>query len=406
MQTYHFDVQVSTSDQSLRQPTPIDTNDRGAIALGQLKSLWSKWLPGRPRLFNYLKSAKEEGKTDAQETLKVSYAGVETDEERDLEAPKPVETVLYLAYGSNLCAETFLGRRGIRPISQINVVVPSLKLTFDLPGFPYSEPCFANTARRDPNNPTNTGTSSITSEKTPLLSSPSNAQGYHKDRWHKGLVGVLYELTPSDYAHVIETEGGGASYHDILVECHPLLASSPDIVPEYPSTPPVLAHTLFAPAVSADDPNRKKGGRLTRPDPAYAQASARYLKLITDGAAEHSLPTEYRAYLADLRPYTLTSQRQRLGQFIFVSLWLPVISFVFGVQGLFADENGRNPEWLVQLTSAIFVAVWGSYDHFFRDLFGDGERTRKDEKNDDQNVPGRNYLNVHGGLSGLSEKGM
>jgi len=218
-----------------------------------------------------------------------------------------------------------------------------------------------------------------------LLSSPQ-PEDYHKNRWRKGLVGVVYELTPADYAHVIETEGGGASYHDILVQAHPLLSSAPDIVPEYPSTPPIFTHTLFAPAMPADDPNRKNGGRLTRPDPSYAQASARYLKLITDGAAEHSLPTEYRDYLAGIRPFTVTSQRQRLGQFVFVSLWMPVISFVFGVSGLFADENGRNPDWLVQLTSAIFVAVWGSYDHFFKSIFGDGERTDKNERDEDAYV--------------------
>ena len=42
------------------------------------------------------------------------------------------KTVLYLAYGSNLCNETFRGVRGIRPLSQVNVMVPSLRLTFDL----------------------------------------------------------------------------------------------------------------------------------------------------------------------------------------------------------------------------------------------------------------------------------
>src|SRR2546423_15052437 len=34
------------------------------------------------------------------------------------------DTVLYLAYGSNLSAETFRGKRGIQPISQVNVLVP------------------------------------------------------------------------------------------------------------------------------------------------------------------------------------------------------------------------------------------------------------------------------------------
>ncbi|KAL8636113.1 MAG: hypothetical protein Q9228_006458, partial [Teloschistes exilis] len=44
------------------------------------------------------------------------------------------KTYLYLAYGSNLAASTFQGARGIRPLAALNVVVPELVLTFDLPG--------------------------------------------------------------------------------------------------------------------------------------------------------------------------------------------------------------------------------------------------------------------------------
>ena len=114
-------------------------------------------------------------------------------------AQEKQKTVLYLAYGSNLCNETFLGKRAIRPLSQINVMVPSLRLTFDLPGIPYSEPCFANTALRSPD------------------ALDHDDDDYHKNRWHKGLIGVVYEVTLSDYAHIIATEGGGSSYKDILV---------------------------------------------------------------------------------------------------------------------------------------------------------------------------------------------
>jgi hypothetical protein len=49
------------------------------------------------------------------------------------------KTILYLAYGSNLSAQTFRKYRGIVPISKVNVCVPDLVLTFDLPGIPYVE---------------------------------------------------------------------------------------------------------------------------------------------------------------------------------------------------------------------------------------------------------------------------
>ncbi|KAL9005989.1 MAG: hypothetical protein Q9188_001279, partial [Gyalolechia gomerana] len=125
------------------------------------------------------------------------------------DASTPEKTYLYLAYGSNLASSTFRGARGIRPLAALNVVVPELVLTFDLAGIPYTEPCFANTAYRS-SQPTLPNTSE--NEKSPLL--PAT---YKKDPpWDKGLVGVVYEVTPKDYAHIIATEGGGASYHDVL----------------------------------------------------------------------------------------------------------------------------------------------------------------------------------------------
>ncbi|OCL10400.1 hypothetical protein AOQ84DRAFT_353555 [Glonium stellatum] len=282
-----------------------------------------------------------------------------------LAAEEKGKTVLYLAYGSNLCKETFRGKRGIKPISQINVQVPELRLTFDLPGIPYTEPCFANTARRDPTEPP-------ASEKEQTLLTGPQPNDYHKDRWKKGLVGVVYEVTPIDYAHIIATEGGGASYKDILVTCYPLPTSR--TVPEAPTTPPFRAHTLFAPL---PPPPPITAMRPQRSDPSYAQPSARYLKLITDGASELGLPAEYQNYLADIRPYTIMSPKQRLGQFIFLAIWSPFLVLMLALQAQYQDEKGRSPKWLAQLSAAIFNGVWTSYDGFFKDLFGDGERTQK-----------------------------
>lgn len=293
-------------------------------------------------------------------------------------------TVLYLAYGSNLSKETFRGKRGIKPLSQTNVQVPSLRLTFDLPGIPYGEPCFANSGRRDPNDdPPKAQQISGLGEKAPLLSGNRERSEYRKDEWHKGLIGVIYEVTPEDYAHIIATEGGGASYHDILVDCHPFSTADPSVpVPQNPTSPAIKAHTLFAPATpSGEDPPRD-GGRFQRPDTSYAQASARYLKLITDGAAECDLPYEYQEYLRTIRPYTVTSNKQRLGSYIFLGLWLPFVMMVFGLNAMFVDENGRIPDWLKQLTGAIFKACWASYDGFFKPIFGDGERSIPDGGDD------------------------
>lgn len=286
------------------------------------------------------------------------------------------ETVLYLAYGSNLSKETFRGNRGIKPLSQVNVQVPSLRLTFDLPGIPYKEPCFANTGLRDPEQDLPDRTS-IESEKTPLLN--DGRRDDEKAHWHKGLVGVVYEVTPEDYAHIIATEGGGASYQDILVDCYPFPTADPSCpVPDKPTLPSFRAHTLFAPALPPGEDPPPDSGRFQRPDPDYAQPSARYLKLITDGAAELALPYEYQDYLNSLQPYTITTNKQRVGQFIFLSLWGPFISLIFAMGRMFQDEQGRQPAWLRELTGALFKALWASYDIFFQPIFGDGERTITD----------------------------
>ena len=257
------------------------------------------------------------------------------------------DTYLYLGYGSNLSAETFLGKRQIRPLSQINVVVPEIALSFNLPGIPYTEPCFANSRYR-------------------RSSSEEKGRDYHKDHWTKGLVGVVYEVTESDYAHIIATEGGGSGYQDVLVNCYSLSINPKDKVPATPNGQAFKAHTLFAPESVHD----------SRPDPSYAQPSARYLKLITDGAAEHSLPYEYQDFLHQIRTYQLTTNQQRLGQFIFLTIWAPIFLFMFqGAARIFLRPDGTYPPWFAAWARATFMTCWASYDGFFKPLFGDGERT-------------------------------
>ena len=273
---------------------------------------------------------------------------------RDAEAQhtKKDKTILYLAYGSNLRDETFLGKRKIRPLSQINVLVPEVVMTFDLPGIPYKEPCFSNVRYRAPKDEMQVGN-----------------EDYHKDRWHKGLVGVVYEVTMADYAHIIATEGGGAGYQDVLVDCYPLDSNPKAVVPVQPSSTPFKAHTLFDPAGQH------------RADPSYAQPSARYLKLITDGAMERGLPYEYQDYLHQIRVYSVTTTRQRIGQALFLALWGPIFLLLMqGAAALFARRDGTYPPWLARLLRAMFTACWSSYDQFFKPRFGDGERTIGDSK--------------------------
>ncbi|KAI9642304.1 hypothetical protein NHQ30_009106 [Ciborinia camelliae] len=263
------------------------------------------------------------------------------------EEPK---TILYLAYGSNLSVETFQGNRGIKPVSAVNVHVPAVDLTFDLAGIPYTEPCFANCQYKG------------------RQSDSPRSKDYHKTRWHKGLIGVVYEVTPNDYRTIIATEGGGVSYKDELVQCFALPDGSKTVDPN-PSGTPFEAHTLLCPF------NDKDANRITRPDPNYAQPSARYLKLITDGAEEHNLPKEYIDYLNGLRAYTITTVRQKMAQILMMTVLLPIILALIGLGKIFADKDGKVPDWLAHVMGTLFRYVWAAYDRVLKNMFGDGERT-------------------------------
>ncbi|KAK3300743.1 uncharacterized protein B0H64DRAFT_381758 [Chaetomium fimeti] len=420
------ETSVLASEQEARIPKSDD--DTAIWSLRHIQILWSWAARPKPVLPKY-PPISSIPRTSAARLSKPDVAPTPFPSEPILakafnqNAPVKPKTVLYLAYGSNMCAETFLGMRGIRPLSQVNVAAPSLDLTFDLPGIPYREPCFANTAlRKIPGTPPK-----FPPELPHPPIGPPAAQ--HEDGadsrngparrppvWNKGLYGIVYEVTAEDYAKIVATEGGGASYHDILVPC---LALPPSVrVPEKPTIPapptPFLAHTLYAPRIP-DMPDTANGTTTTtkkdgddddddgtprtppswlrrlltpvrRPQPDYAQPSARYLKLLADGAREHELPHEYQAYLASLQPYTRTTPRQRWGQGLFLGFWAPTIILLMMAGRWFADGRGRSPPWVVAATTVMFNLVWLSYDCVGKKLFGDGERTEEGEDETEEEV--------------------
>ncbi|GAO13198.1 uncharacterized protein UV8b_03609 [Ustilaginoidea virens] len=278
------------------------------------------------------------------------------------------DTVLYLAYGSNMCAKTFLGVRGIRPLSQVNVLAPSIRLIFDLPGLPYREPCFANVAYRVPE------------------SEHEHGKSVHQDmEWNGGLIGVVYEITQEDYRTIMRTEGAGSSYKEIVVSCYPI---APREACPKEGQISFLAKTLYG-AYSIEETKRpsKKNwwqrllhGRQ-RPDPNYAQPSLRYLNLLRIGAEEHNLPASYRDYLDSLHPYVVTRWTQTIGQYVFIVAWAPFFVFFFLVMPrsrLLDEDTGKLPSWLARGVAIMFKAMWMSYDMVFKPVFGDGERTEGD----------------------------
>ncbi|KAL4929192.1 uncharacterized protein BDV17DRAFT_262049 [Aspergillus undulatus] len=282
-------------------------------------------------------------------------------------------TVLYLAYGSNLASKTFLGMRGIKPLSQLNVVVPELRLTFDLPGVPYIEPCFAGTHFRRTSEAMDgekASDAANTSGKHTLLQN----EDWDQDRYTGPLIGVVYEVTLRDYAKIIATEGGGRGYKDIVVTSYPFPENynPADPIPEQPATQPVKAHTLLSPAAIKD---LMQPSSHAKSSPRRAQPSARYLGLIKTGAEEHNLPLVYREYLSQIQPYRRTTMRQKIGMFVFLVTWAPFLLAVLAIQKIFARPDGRSPEWAGRFSDFVKVGMWSSYDYVFSRAFGDGERT-------------------------------
>ncbi|KAI5284269.1 hypothetical protein KEM54_001477 [Ascosphaera aggregata] len=314
------------------------------------------------------------------------------------EANSNQRTVLYLAYGSNLAAKNFLERRGMRPLSQINVLVPELRLTFDQPGFPYIEPCFATTEFRDPEcddpvDPQDPQPRSGRFEEIGRLLVTAT----YKNPWRKPLVGVAYEVTPSDYSKVVKTEGGGMAYQDVVVDCYPF----PDDftpnrpVPLHPEeySKPFRAHSLlsFSTALKVktyeeqhngekpellpgSEASHKLWAKYLRPHKGYSQPSERYKKLLVTGAAEHSLPLEWQDYLKSTETYHITTARQKIGRAIVLLLFVPFEVLIFVLMVALAQENGRSPKWLGVCRRFQAGTMWKIYDIVLKPLFGDGER--------------------------------
>ena len=247
--------------------------------------------------------------------------------------------------------------------------VPDLEVVFDLAGLAYVEPCFANSRfRSEKAVPTELLESVPASEQDSLLTdsvSSHNNLSATALGWKKGMVGVVYEVTQEDYAHIIATEGGDSSYADIEISCYPL-ARNGDIVPSDPRGPSFKVHTLFAKGENNGRGKRREG---------WAQPSKRYLSLLTTGSQEHEFPSEYRKWLATLKPYTISTWRQKVGKFLFLLTWMPWVLGSFGLARANTDQKGRAPRWSQWLTLKIFMVMWISHDYIFKPLFGDGERT-------------------------------
>jgi len=154
--------------------------------------------------------------------------------------PSGVSHLWYFAYGSNMHTGTFTGRRGIEPRRALAASAPGWRLVLDKPPLVPVGEAFAN-LRRDPTATT---------------------------------LGVLYEITADDLAHVDLTEGVLiGNYERVAIRAAALVAPAE----------PVDAFTLVS--------DRRVSGMFP---------SRRYMACLIEGAEEHGLPAEYVAFLRAL----------------------------------------------------------------------------------------------------------
>lgn len=159
--------------------------------------------------------------------------------ERAPSEPSASELVWYFAYGSNTQSATLRGRRGIAYSRAVPVRVAGWRLVFDKPSLVPEVPHgFAN----------------ILPDATAMT------------------IGVAYEMTADDLAHVELSEGVTiGNYERVMVDVEPLV-----VTPDGPR----IAASLTS---SKSEPGRRP--------------STRYMDIVIAGALEHALPDEHVAFL-------------------------------------------------------------------------------------------------------------
>ena len=256
----------------------------------------------------------------------------------------------YLGYGSNMCEQSFLKRRGIKPLRSLVVYAPSIRLEMSLPGLPWAEPRFANIG--------------LLSKEEQIPWDESSERP-----WGNGLVGVAYLVTLDDMAKIFATEGGGSSYKIIQVECEEIGKGE--------MGEKVLANTLYS--------SKRQRTQL-------GQASARYMNLLITGAkgqecvashcymtdemsAEKSLPESYITHLQDIDVYRRTSIRQTIALVLIGLVALPTIIPLFTLARLLRNKSGGSPGWVIWTSEKVFKGIWGVHDLLLSPLLGSGEVT-------------------------------
>ncbi|EMD58408.1 hypothetical protein COCSADRAFT_103921 [Bipolaris sorokiniana ND90Pr] len=233
--------------------------------------------------------------------------------------------VWYFAYGSNMSLSKFTGSRGIHPIKVARAKLPGWTLTTEIPGTPYSEPAYTSIRP----------ITDVDDEKT------------------REVIGLAYLITAEQYVHLVASEGGGIAYADIAAPAIPATESD-----ELITGSEFVVRTL---------------GTILRRVPS-SSPSARYMKLLTDGAADAKLPEEYCNYLHNIPKYEQPKDmRRRIGAMLFLAFWHPVMLLVERMTMASLGPDGNAPAGVGQVVRFVVYIMWAWHDCVHAPIWGRGD---------------------------------
>jgi hypothetical protein len=175
----------------------------------------------------------------------------------------------YFGYGSNMCLETMTSLRGLSPLAYSPAVLDDYELVFDVPGVPLVEPCWASVQ--------------------------AAAKG-QKQQVH----GILYDLTPEEFAKVCQTEGVPVAYqlqrlkvqtykpHQYQYDNDQTNNNNKDDVVQYVNAFTLVTSILIKKSTSQ---------RQSQPQPSQS-----YLNVLIRGAQENGIDPAYIKQLQAIKP--------------------------------------------------------------------------------------------------------
>ena len=99
-------------------------------------------------------------------------------------------------------------------------------------------------------------------------------------------------------------------------------------------------------------------------------------EILAQGAQEAALPHAYQTFVAELPCYEAPKSGLRLlGAYLFLAVWMPVMSFAEWITGktVNVDGHGNCPAWVQQLVRLILMVMWFHHDFIHSRMWGRGD---------------------------------